>query len=110
MLSSKEQSFIKYWELERENKALFSRQIMPGLRVGLFLSSAILVLVFSGWYERAQMELNTKTPAWILIVGVLILTCFCSIFYQKFLWEQQEQAYQELLARKSEKEPEIKAP
>lgn len=83
---------------------------MPGLRIGLLFSTAILLLVFSGWYERAQMELNAKTPAWLLIVGVLLLTCFCSVFYQKFQWEQQEQQYQELLARRNIQEPESKAP
>ncbi len=104
MLSSKEEEFIVFWEKERSNKSLLTRQAMPGLRLGFMLSAAILLLVYSGWYERAQMQFNTKTPAWVLIVGILLITCFCSIFYQKFKWEQQEQQYLEFIARRVKKD------
>lgn len=105
MLSPKEEEFIVYWENARTNKSLLSRQAMPGLRIGFILSAAILLLVYSGWYERAQMQFHAKTPAWLLIVGVILITCFCSIFYQKFKWEQQEQQYLEFIARRAKNNP-----
>jgi high-affinity Fe2+/Pb2+ permease len=99
MLTKEEELFIKYWYENRQKKARLYTQILPGIRVGFLISSAILALVFSGWYERAQMQFHAKTPAWLLILAIMLLTTFCGIFIGKFKWEQLEQQYRELLER-----------
>ncbi|MDE1191290.1 MAG: hypothetical protein PW786_04020 [Arachidicoccus sp.] len=104
MLSEEEIKFFQYWEKNRLGEKKLSRQLTAGLPVGLSLGAAILLCFFTGWYQRAMMEANTEMSPFVLIVAIIIIAVVFGIFYKKQKWEQNEQAYKELLIRKKKEE------
>lgn len=104
MLSEDEKKFIAYWSANREREKRLSRQLMAGLPVGLTMGIAILVCFFTGWYQRAMMEASTEMSPLVLILAIILIAVLFGIFYKKQKWEQNEQAYKELLAKKKKEE------
>jgi len=96
MLSEKEKAFLKYWEENRVNEKSIIKQFFPGLPIGLALGAAILLMLDSGWYERANMEVQTESSPVIIFVCIVGIVAFTGFFYKKFRWEMNEQAYKEL--------------
>lgn len=107
MLSQEDEKFIAYWSANREREKKLSRQLMAGLPVGLLLGIAILVCFFTGWYQRAMMEASTEMSPFVLILAIILIAVSFGVFYKKQKWEQNEQAYKELLARKKKEENQI---
>lgn len=100
MLSIKEENFIEYWSKKRlENKAnpLF---FLKGFTAGILVGVMIFLCMGLGWYKRANMVASTKLNPVVLFFGLLIISLFLAIFYNNFRYEQNEQAYQELLQKK----------
>ena len=95
MLSDKEKEFIKYWEENRIKEKSVLKQFFPGLPIGLCLGAAILLMVDSGWYERANMVAQAESSPTVLIIGVVAIVAFTGFFYKRFRWEMNEQAYKE---------------
>jgi hypothetical protein len=61
----------------------------------------IVINFSSGWYKRAQMEANSEDfNPMVLMVALLLIVGFTAIFYQRHRWDQYEQRYRELLARR----------
>ncbi len=106
MLTSHEQRFVDYWEKNREREKKLFRQLLLGLPIGLLVGVGIFTsLVTGNWYERAEMVANTQLNPNVLIVAILSIAIFIAIFYKKFKWDQNEQLYKELLAKKKRDEP-----
>ena len=101
MLTEQEQNFIRYWEANRLSRKKVVRQFLIGIPVGLAFVIPIVINFSSGWYKRAQMEANSEDfNPMVLMVALLLIVAFTAIFYQRHRWDQYEQRYRELLARK----------
>lgn len=101
-LTPDEEKFIEYWENNRFKQKKFVKYLQVGLPLGVFIAVALAFDVFSGWYRRAQMVLNTE-PSLILVllVAVVAIAVFISIFTVRYRFDQNEQRYRELLAKKN---------
>jgi membrane protein YdbS with pleckstrin-like domain len=75
-----------------------------GLSGGFAIGIAMILVLESGWYTRANMEANSRLSSVILLIAILIISFFMAFFYRKFRWEMQEQRYLELLAAKNKAE------
>ena len=102
MLTKEEKDFLAYWEANRLHKKRFLRQFSIGLPVGVLLVAAVFVNLLSGWYKKADMIIrsNSSLLATILIALVAIAVFF-TIFSSRHKWEQNEQRYQELKAKEN---------
>jgi integral membrane sensor domain MASE1 len=110
MLTDDERRFVIYWKENRENEKKTLKQWLVGLPFGLLFGIPIIINFFSGWYKRANMDLNSQlsnrefSPL-VLIIAFLLIVSFVAIFSKRHKWEMREQKYKELLA-KQEKESE----
>ncbi len=100
MLSDKEEAFLKYWEQARNRQKKFVYQLAVGLPVGLVFGMLIIANFYSGWYKRADMISNSQFNPIVLYVAVALIAVFFAIFSKKFEFDQQEQRYKELTAKK----------
>jgi len=101
VLTEKEEAFIVYWRANRDKQKRTFRQFLLGIPLALLFVIPIVLNFFSGWYKRARMMANTSdfNPG-ILLLALLIIVVFIAIFSRKFKWDQHEQRYIELLAKK----------
>jgi predicted PurR-regulated permease PerM len=106
MLTKQEEDFIRYWSDQRTRKKQFFRKISIGLPLGVALVVAVLVNLFSGWYQKADMEMHRDSSVIIvvLIAGIAIVV-FIAIFSVRHRWDQNETHYQELLQKKDQAAP-----
>ena len=108
MLSAEEETFITYWEENRIKETSFFRQLSLGLPLGLIMGIAILLNFVSGWYTRATMVAYSQSTPIVLILALIIIAVFCSVFYKRHKWEMNEQHYMELKQKKEKDDPLIK--
>jgi uncharacterized membrane protein (DUF106 family) len=101
MLTKKEIAFIEYWEKAKNRQKKLIYQLAVGLPVGLLFGIFIIMNFYSGWYKRAEMIANSRFNPMILYVAVIIIAVFFAIFSKKFQYEQLDQKYRELLAKKA---------
>jgi len=107
-LSSQEEKFIVYWEKNRLRRKKTMRQFLLGIPAGLLIVVPIVINFSSGWYRRANMEANSEDfNPMVLFVALLLIVGFTAIFWQKHQWDQLEQRYRELLARRDMKAPPV---
>ena len=101
MLSEEEEAFIKYWKANRDKQKRTFRQFLLGIPLALLFVIPIVLNFFSGWYKKAAMISSTAefNPG-ILLLALILIVVFIAIFSRKFKWEQYEQRYIELLAKK----------
>src|ERR1700735_744880 len=101
MLTQREKDFMLYWEANRLRRKKIFRQFLIGIPIGLLFVIPIVINFSSGWYRRADMEANSPdfNPL-VLLVALLLIVGFTAIFYQRHQWDQYEQHYRELLARR----------
>ena len=107
MLTGQEEAFIRYWEENRSRQKKVFRQFLVGIPVGLAFAIPILINLLSGWDIKALQETSSafkRSQVMVLMVALLLIIGFVAIFYQKYKWDQYEQRYRELLAKKV-KEP-----
>lgn len=101
MLSKEENDFIQYWEKNRLRQKKLLRQFLVGIPLGLLFVIPTVISLRSGWYKRAEMEANSADfNPMVLFVALLLIVGFTAIFYQRWKWDQYEQRYRELLARR----------
>lgn len=93
------EEFLTYWKANREKEKNSLRPFFIGLSAGFLVGISILVILESGWYERANMEANTKLSSVVLLISIISIALFMAFFYRKFRWEMREQRYMELIAR-----------
>ena len=101
MLTQREKDFIRYWEANRLRRKKVVRQFLVGIPIGLLFVIPIVINFSSGWYSRADMEARSAdfNPV-VLLIALLLIVGFTAIFYQRHQWDQYEQHYRELLARR----------
>ena len=104
MLTKEEIDFIDYWERNRDRRKKVFYQFLLGIPVGLLFAVPIFINFGSGWYRRAMMVLNSGGLA--LLLALVLIVIFVAIFSQQHKWDQLDQRYRELLARRSESDPE----
>lgn len=103
MLTDEEKNFIKYWEDNRSKRKRFIAQLALGLPLGTVFVILIFINFFSGWYKRAQMELNTDLSLFpVLLIAALLIVIFIAVFSTRHKWDRNEQRYKELLMKKDE--------
>ena len=100
-MTEDEKKFMAWWELNRDKQKKLVRQWFVGLPIGLIFVIPIIVNLSSGWYKRADMVRGGQefNPG-VLLAALLIITGFIAIFSRRFRWDQNEQRYRELLAKK----------
>ena len=105
MLTEEEEAFIDYWKNNRDKDRRTFRQFLLGIPIALLFVIPIAINFFSGWYKRAKMMSNTTdfNPG-VLLLALLLIVVFIANFSRKFRWDQNEQRYIELLARKKRQE------
>jgi len=103
MLNEEEKRFIDYWEHHRLKKKKVLKQLYFGLPLGVIIVAAILINFFSGWDKRAQAVIKEE-PSIILtiLIAVVLIVVFITIFSVRHNWEMNEQRYKELLLKKEE--------
>jgi sterol desaturase/sphingolipid hydroxylase (fatty acid hydroxylase superfamily) len=100
-MTAEEQRFLDYWEQERLKKKKFLRKLSIGLPFGVLIAVAVLVNILSGWYQKADKALRTNSSLMIVIlVAVLGIVVFITIFSAHHRWDRNESLYQELLVKK----------
>jgi hypothetical protein len=103
MLTPEEEKFITYWQDQRQRKKEFLKKFSIGLPVIALLSVVFFINFLSGWYGKADKELRRHSSLLItILVAVVIIVVFVSIFSVKHKWEQNEADYQILLKKKAD--------
>ena len=105
MLTKNEEDFLNYWEQNRQREKSVLRQFFPGLPIGFALGAGILLLLDSGWYERANMVAQSESSPVIIFIGILAIVAFTGFFYKRYRWEMNEQTYQELKLKEGKDKP-----
>jgi len=105
MLNEEEEAFIEYWKANRDKQKRIFRQFLLGIPMALLFVIPICINFFSGWYKRAAMISSTSefSPG-ILLFALILIVVFVAVFSRKFKWDQFEQRYIELMARKEKQE------
>ena len=102
MLTPEEEKFVRYWEDQRQHKKQFLRKFSIGLPIIALLAVLFFVNFLSGWYGKADKELRRHSSLVItILVAVVIIAVFMSIFSVKHRWDRNEADYQSLLKKKT---------
>ena len=104
MLHNADEVFIAFWLKNREKQRTSIRPFLVGLSAGFALGISMILVLTTGWYERANMEANSKMSSIVFLAAIMVISLFMAFVYRKFRWEMQEQHYLELLAKKNKAE------
>lgn len=99
MLTPEDKKFVTFWEQNRIKEQSLFQQLRFVIPIALILGVATLLNLFTGWYTRAIMVANAQFSPMVIIVGIVIVAVFTSIFYKRHRWEMNEQHYLELKAK-----------
>lgn len=100
-MSPDDEGFIRYWEQQRTRKKQFLRNFSIGLPLGALIALAFFINIMSGWYKKADMELRSNSSLIIVIlIAVVSIVVFITLFSARHKWDQNELHYQELLKKK----------
>jgi hypothetical protein len=103
MLTEDEKKFVEYWEIHRLRRKKLLKQLGIGLPLAVSIVAAIFINFFSGWYKRADMMLRTDSSLIIVVlVAIVLIVVFVSVFSAKHQWDMNEQRYREFLAKKDQ--------
>ena len=71
--------------------------------LGVLVAGTLLINLFSGWYKKATMVLNSD-PSLILVILVALIgiVIFITIFSAYHKWDMNESLYQELVKKNDE--------
>lgn len=100
MLTSEEENFIVFWEKNRIQQKHSTRPFMIGLSAGFVFGIGVIAVLYTGWYERANMVANARLSSFVFLLAIMGISFFMAFVYRKFRWESREQQYKELLAKK----------
>ena len=110
MYSENDKLFMIWWEENRLKQKRTFKQWLMGIPLGLLFAVPILINFLSGWFKRANMQLNSQLSnsefsPMVLIVALVIIVSFIAIFSKKLKWDMNEQRYLELKARDDHSSP-----
>lgn len=101
MLTQEEKDFMEFWESHREKDKTFKRALVVSGPIGFIFAFPILLMVlFHDWYKR--MVPVTRGQMIIILIIVLSIAVFYTIFKQQRIWDRNEQHYKELKLRQQE--------
>lgn len=100
MLTTQEENFINYWQLKRQQNKLNPFFFAKGFSAALFVVVLIFIATISGWYKRADYEIGSKLHIASFAIASVLIVVFITLLYNFFKYEQNEQLYNELLAKK----------
>ena len=102
MLTPEQEKFIAYWQEQRQRKKQFLRKFSIGLPILSILAVAFFINFLSGWYTKADEELHQHSSmVLVILIAVIAIVVFVSIFAARHKWEQNEADYQSLLKKKN---------
>lgn len=100
MLTQEEEKFFRYWKEQRLHKKRFLRKLSIGLPLAALAALAFVINLFSGWYTKAMMQLNSDPSVIIVILIALVaIVIFITVFSAYHRWDRNEALYQELLKK-----------
>jgi len=103
MLTEDEKKFVEYWENHRFRRKKLLKQLAIGLPLAVLIVTAIFINFFSGWYKRADMMLRANSSLIIVvIVAIVLIVGFTSVFSAKHQWDMNEQRYREFLSKRDQ--------
>ena len=103
MLTTEEKDFIEYWERNRLKQKRLVKQFLIGLPLGVLFAILIFVNLLSGWYKRADMIIRSQgSLILVVLVAIILIVIFVSIFSVRHKWDINEQRYRELLSKKND--------
>ncbi|MEO8854620.1 MAG: hypothetical protein ABI359_12640 [Ginsengibacter sp.] len=95
MLTQDERSFILYWEKNREKDKKIFRKLLYGSPWGLIFALPILLaVIFHDWYKN--MVYISPSLITTIIIGVIAIAVFYTLFSMQFKYDRNEQIYEEL--------------
>jgi membrane protein YdbS with pleckstrin-like domain len=101
MITDDEEQFMQYWEANRMRRKRGIRQLAIGLPLSVVLVFAIFANFLSGWYPRAEALFRADTSIiFTVLIAVLAIVVFTTIFSIRHKWDINEQRYQELKGRR----------
>jgi len=96
-LTEEEKNFVVYWERNRLGKKKFLRQFTIAFPLTVLMIVALFINIFSGWDKRAEMVIRGDSSSlYIVVVAVIGIAVFVTVFSSRHKWEQNEQRYLEL--------------
>lgn len=102
MLTPEEQTFVDHWSDVRLKKKKSVWQWSVGLPLGIVIVVALFINLASGWYKGADAVLRSNSSLIItIIIASVAIVVFIAVFAARHQWDQKEQLYQELLAKKN---------
>lgn len=107
MLTKEEESFIEYWEKNSEKEKNIWRRFMYGSPWGLIFALPILLaVIFHDWYKN--MVYISPTLITLIIICIIGIAVFFTLFSMQFKWDRNQQIYEELkFKQKKEKKAEL---
>ena len=95
MITEDEKSFIIYWEKNRQKDKKILTKFLYGSPWGLIFALPILLaVIFHEWSKN--MVYISPTLITIIIIAVIGIAVFYTIFSMQFKWDRNEQIYKEL--------------
>jgi hypothetical protein len=99
MLTREEETFIAWWDANRNRQKKIRNRWFIALPSGLMFGLPVLLNVFSGWNKRVQAI--TGGQMMVVIVAILGIVAFMAVFSVQHKWEMREQQYRELMHKKN---------
>jgi len=93
MLTTSEKAFLNYWMKKRTGYKTSKRPLLIGLSIGFAMGTAILLVIYLGWYERANMLANTQFSPILFLLAIMVIAIFMAFLYRNYQWENNEQRY-----------------
>ena len=100
MITDEEEKFYQYWSETRKSYKTSVRPYLKGLSIGFAIGGAILLTIYQGWYTRANMQANTILNPFLFLLAISIVAIFMAFIYRNYQWEQHEQRFQIITAKK----------
>jgi ATP/ADP translocase len=103
MLTKNDEDFIRYWAVQRTQKKRFLNKLSIGLPLAVLIVSALMINFLSGWYRAADNIIRSNSSViLVVLVAVIAIVIFVTVFSARLKWDQNELHYQELLKRKED--------
>jgi len=108
-LTNDEKKFMEWWaeNRSRQNKPFYL--VWMGIPLGIAFALPILLNFLLGryWYKRADSVGASQFNPLVLGFALILIIIFIGIFYKKHTWDQREQKYMELKAKKTREDENV---
>ena len=101
MLTTSEEAFLNYWSKIRTGYKTSIKPLLIGLSIGFAIGTGILLVIYLGWYERANMQANTQFSPILFLISIMGISIFMAFIYRNYQWENNEQRYLQINAKLS---------